>query len=99
MFIASFPHIGSLTVRKRYFLSGDLEPYPVSKNHISVFTPAIFKTTVLRYFTLTRTTYWTDIEKIRRGRLGIIKAVGLTRGWSRFEEWFAHEVMYVLTRR
>lgn len=99
VFLTSLPHIGSLLARKLYFLTGEIEHYPVANNHISVFTPAVFTKTVLRYFTLQRVEYWTDIGKIRRGRLGRLKTFGLGRGWRPFGRWFGHEVIYILNPR
>lgn len=101
IFFISMPHIGSLLARKNFFRRGEIERYIEQNNHISLFPPAVFKKTVLRYFTLADTEYWVNRSKLAESRFGWLKCASVERAWSgkeKFRAWFGNEVLYVLKK-
>lgn len=57
------PNIFSLFSRWRFFRYGDFPRYKRLKDHISIFTKAIFETTVLKYFDLVEEDYYIRRDK------------------------------------
>lgn len=80
LWIISMPHINSLRLRKLFFRTGDLDRYTETNNHIAIFTPAIIKKTILKYFDLVEIEYVID-PGVYKGRFGILKKVATTKAW------------------
>ncbi|TSC67471.1 MAG: Methylase involved in ubiquinone/menaquinone biosynthesis-like protein, partial [Parcubacteria group bacterium Gr01-1014_73] len=87
----------SLYARKLFFLTGELERYTMDNDHISVFTPAIYKKTILKYFNELAVEYWVD-PKIYRNRLGWLKKIGVERNWRNFRKLYASEMIQILKK-
>ncbi len=97
----SLPNVTALFSRKRFFRSGEIERYTDVNDHISIFTPALVKKTILKYFDLKEITYFTNVEKIANGRLGFFKKLALTKNWKyrkTFEKIYGHNIVYILQK-
>ena len=97
IFFNEMPHIASLYMKKRYLLTGELDRYTEDNDHISVVTPAIYKKTVLKYFTEISEEYWVD-PKIYQNRFGWLKKIGVAQNWQTFKKLYAAEVIQVLQK-
>lgn len=71
LFILSIPHILSRASVNYFLRHGDFARYHSSGNHISVFSPGVFKNTVLRYFEAVAMEYLFDPRSFSgvKGRL------------------------------
>jgi ubiquinone/menaquinone biosynthesis C-methylase UbiE len=98
LFLNYMPHIGSLYAKKIYFKTGDFVRYVEGFNHISIFTPAVYKTTVLKYFNEEVIEYGVD-SKIYTNRLGLLKRIGVEKDWPHFKRWFATSIIWILTKK
>lgn len=58
LFIISLVNIGSKPNRKYFFKHGEFPSYHKRNNHITLFTPAIFEKTILKYFDLAGKEYF-----------------------------------------
>lgn len=102
IFMASMPHIASLFAKKLYFRSGEISRYTAENDHIAILTPAVFTKAMGGQFVKKGIEYFTDIPKIRAGRLGWIKTKGITKNWrgrKKCEEWFGHQIIYVFQKK
>lgn len=72
LFILSIPHLGSKTSINFFLEHGDFARYYPGKNHISVFTPGVFQTSVLRYFKKVEMEYLID-QRILAGPKGWLR--------------------------
>ncbi|MEK7526995.1 MAG: class I SAM-dependent methyltransferase [Patescibacteria group bacterium] len=88
----------SLHARKLFFLTGELERFTEDNDHISVFTPAIYKKTILKYFNELAVEYWVD-PKIYKNRLGWLKRIAVKKNWLKFKKFFAAEVIQILRKK
>jgi len=101
IFILSMPHVNSIYAKKIFFKTGNLIRYTDNNNHISVFTPHLFKKLILRYFDLLAVEYYIN-PGVYQGRFGSIKRMGIEKQWfgqQKFKNWYGTNIIYVIKNK
>ncbi|PIQ91711.1 MAG: hypothetical protein COV70_02265 [Parcubacteria group bacterium CG11_big_fil_rev_8_21_14_0_20_39_22] len=100
VWIFSMPNITSLNIRKKFLFKGDIDRFTETNNHISIFTPALIKKTILKYFNLIEIDYIVD-DGVYKGRLGWLKKIAINKKWfgqKKFKKWFGTNVIYIVSK-
>lgn len=103
LFILSIPHLLSRASLDYFSKHEDFARYHPEKNHISVFTPGVFKLTVLKYFEPVRMEYLIDERSfaglkgsIRKLILRSIKRIPVLRNY--FEKLWGYNQIWILRK-
>lgn len=104
MFFLSMPNIFSLASRLNFLRYGDVLRYKAKKNHISIFTKAVFYTTVLKYFDLVEKDYFIKEDALGRGFRGFVNRAALLlrpflNQYPKLKELFGYNIVYVLRKK
>ena len=105
LYIISLVNIFSWPNRKYFLIHKEFPSYHVNNNHITLFTPAILKKTVLKYFDLVGTEYFITPRifyglrgYIRKYLLSALYFVSQSMGDSLRARWGA-KIVYILRKR
>lgn len=96
-------NINSPSHRRYFFRYGDFPGYHERNNHIAIFTPAIFKKTVLKYFELVGKEYFTS-PSIFTGAKGALRKIiyRMCKGndllKQKIEERWGPKIAYILRK-
>lgn len=104
LLVISMINITSRPNRKYFLKHSDFPGYHANNNHISLFTPAIFQKTVLRYFDLVGTEYFIN-PRVFKGIKGAVRrflydAVGNARpikSW--LDSRWGPKIIYILKKK
>lgn len=103
LFLLSIPHLGSKTSMNFFLTHGDFARYYPGKNHITVFTPGIFQTAVLKHFKKVDMEYLID-PRIFSGVRGFIRKMILSRAsklgrvGKYFEKLWGYNQIWILQK-
>ena len=103
LFILSIPHILSRASIKYFLKHKDFARYHPEKNHVSAFTPGIFKLSVLKYFQPVAMEYLIDPRTLEgwKGKIrGIILRLARENSWLKkyFEQRWGYNQIWVLKK-
>lgn len=96
VFILSMPHITAPSNRRFFRKTGEFVHYSEKNDHITFMTPAIFKKTVLKYFTLLEIDYLIK-PKVFNGLKGKLRKIALSL-WPALKSRWASKIVYVLKK-
>lgn len=104
LLIISLVNINSKLNRKYFFNYGNFPGYHENNNHISLFTPAIFKKTILKYFDLVGTEYFLNPRifigfkgRIRKAVYRLFKARPVLM--DKIEARWGPKIIYILQKK
>lgn len=103
LFILSIPHILSRASIKYFLKHKDFARYHPDKDHISVFTPGVFKISVLKYFQHVAMEYLIDPRTLEgwKGKIRkIILQIAQKNSWLKnyFEQRWGYNQIWVLKK-
>ncbi len=104
LFIFSSINVASPSHRKYFYKTGDFPGYHERNNHISIITSAIFKKTILRYFSLVAIEHFIA-PRIFDGLRGNIRSFiyRLVGGWpslrQKLDERWGVKICYILQKK
>ncbi|MEK7564690.1 MAG: class I SAM-dependent methyltransferase [Patescibacteria group bacterium] len=105
LYIISLVNIISWPNRKYFMIHKEFPSYHASNNHITLFTPAIFKKTILKYFDLVGTEYFITPRifygfkgNIRKYVLNFLYFLNNSLGELLYARWGA-KIVYILKKK
>ncbi|MEK7674085.1 MAG: class I SAM-dependent methyltransferase [Patescibacteria group bacterium] len=106
IFIFSIPHITSKPSIKYFLENNEFGSYKNSNNHIIIFTQAIIKKTILKYFDLVEIKYHIRNKIFTKGYKGYIRKLAyILSGYlsdkltKKIEKRWAYNAIYVLRKK